>query len=341
MTPRRAALAATLTLLLSVGGVAFATPAAACACGGVAAPPGSEVTVGEEHAIVAWDGRVERIDLLLGLLTEATETGIVLPTPSPATVSAGDRGDFDLLDEARIPELVQVPDWWGVDDGADGGAGAPPDVLDAVTIGPVEALTLAASDAAGLERWLADNGYGIAPEVADLLADYVAAGWYFVALKLVGDAPLDGALNPIRVEFAADAPIYPLALSRAATTPQTVRLYLLGEHRQRVAWSTDPDAEPPVAVTVYAGPLAGTPAAAMGEYLTVVELFIARPSVQIEGDLVITRAPTDDEVGTEIRVSTPVTVGGIPLGWVLVGLAVLGVAGVTVALAVVVRLRSA
>ena len=187
--------------ILPVAGLLLAmqvvTPAAACACGAPAPRPGDDVIVDKEHAILSWDGEQERIELLLDMLTDADDVGLIFPTPSPAEVTAGDRQTFIDIETAILPKQVTVDDWWAGDqgDGAAGGA-APPVVLDQVQLGPVEATTLEASDADGLTAWLDENGYEIRDEIAAGLEDYVERGWYFVALKLTSDVPLEGGARP-------------------------------------------------------------------------------------------------------------------------------------------------
>lgn len=326
-------------LLLAAGLVVVPLPAAACACGGVAPSPGSEVSVGEEHAIVSWDGGLERIDLLLAVLSTDSEAGLIFPTPAPATVTLGDRADFELLDRVTTPERVTEYDWWSFGGaGGDGVAGGAPQVLDVVRLGPIEATTLAASDTAGLQTWLADNGYALSAAVTDLLGGYVDRGWSFVALKLVGDVPLDGDLDPLRFTFASDDLVYPLELSRAATTPQTVRLYVADDHRQQVAFL---DGSTPASAHVsWAAPLRGTEAAGLGDYLTVFELYFADPSAQIVGDLTFADAPDDASYGTVEGVTVPVGVLGVPLGWLLVALVLAIGVGVVAVVSIVGAKRS-
>ena len=328
---RRLLVAACLAAGLVIVPVA---PAAACACGGVAPVPGSEVSVGREHAIVSWRDGVEQLDVLLGMLSDGTETGLVFPTPSPATVSLGDLADFEAIDRVTTPHRVEVPDWWTAPgDGSAGGA--PPEVLDRVQLGPIEAVTLAASDTAGLEAWLAGNSYDLAPEVSALLDGYVSRGWFFVALKLTGDAPLDGDLDPIRFRFPTDELVYPLELSRAAASPQTVRLHVFGDHRQRVSFVGG--SEPASAYVSWVAPVAGTEVERFGRYLTVFELYFADPSTQILGDLTFEDALSDATTGTEYYVSVPLGFFGIPVGWLLVGVVVLVLFAVVAGLAVVGR----
>jgi hypothetical protein len=307
------------TSALAAAFVVAPLPAAACACGGVAPSPGAEVRVGEEHAIVSWDGDRERIDLLLGTLSTASDAGLVFPTPNPATVTLGDRADFEALDRVTTPERVEEYDWWSLGglagDGAGGGA---PEILDVVQLGPIKATTLAASDTAGLRAWLEENGYELSPAVADLLGGYVDRGWYFVALRLTGSAPLDGALDPLRFTFASVDLVYPLELSRAASAPQTVRVYVVDDHRQRVTFT---DGSAPVGGFVsWAAPTAGTEIEGWGAYLTVFEMYFGDPATQINGDLAFVAASSDETTGTRYTVTVPVGLGGIPLGWIIVAL---------------------
>jgi hypothetical protein len=317
---RRGIAVAALALGLTLAPVA---PAGACACGGVAPSPGSEVAVGEERAIISWQGGIEQIDLLLGVVSTEAETGLIFPTPSPATVSIGDRADFDAIDRVTTPERIEEYDWWSFRSPGDGAsAGAAPTVLDVVQLGPIEAVTLAASDSAGLETWLTDNDFALSPEVTALLDGYIERGWFFVALRLTGDAPLEGGLDPLRFRFETDELVYPLELSRAATSPQTVRLFVFGDHRQRVSFVGA--GTPSASFTSWAAPVSDTEVAAFGAFLTVFELYFADPSSQILGDLEFADTLSDDVTGTEYRVSVPVEFVGIPLGWIIVALALAG-----------------
>jgi hypothetical protein len=317
---RRGIAVAALALGLTLAPVA---PAGACACGGVAPSPGSEVAVGEERAIISWQGGIEQIDLLLGVVSTEAETGLIFPTPSPATVSLGDRADFDAIDRVTTPERIEEYDWWSFRSPGDGAsAGAAPTVLDVVQLGPIEAVTLAASDSAGLETWLTDNDFALSPEVTALLDGYIERGWFFVALRLTGDAPLEGGLDPLRFRFETDELVYPLELSRAATSPQTVRLFVFGDHRQRVSFVGA--GTPSASFTSWAAPVSDTEVAAFGAFLTVFELYFADPSSQILGDLEFADTLSDDVTGTEYRVSVPVEFVGIPLGWIIVALALAG-----------------
>ena len=170
---------------------------------------------------------------------------------------------------------------------------------------------------AALEPWLTANGYAVDPAVQTLFADYIARGWSFAALKLTGEKPLDGALDPVRFEFATSEMVYPLLLSQAASTPQTVRLYLFGDDGMQ---ATFPDGTVAGSVS-WAGPVDRPSLTQFGAYLTVVEAYFADPATQITGDLTI--ASTGERTDyTPIQTRTKyVQIGGLPLGVAIAGVA--------------------
>ncbi|MCU1439908.1 MAG: hypothetical protein JWP85_905 [Rhodoglobus sp.] len=309
------------SVLLVLGSIA--APASACACGGPAPIPGTEVDVDRETAMVRWNGELEEIVLQLDMRSDAGETGLIVPTPSPATVTAGDPGLFEALLVEIEPRVAVEWDWWGslgYGDGAPAG-GAPPEVLARVQLGPIEATTLAASDTAGLQEWLTTNGYALSDAISAELGPYVDEGWSFVALKLTGDMPFDGALDPITFTFETDSLVYPMRMSRAADSAQNVRLYVLGDHRAVV--SSTVGELTAISTVAWAAPVEDTALAALGGFLTVVDLNYAQPSVQVTGDLAISDAATDDPVihtYTDVRI---VEVIGIPAGPLIVAAAVL------------------
>jgi hypothetical protein len=329
----RAVLARALAILPVAAvlvGLQVAAPASACACGAPAPRPGTDVIVDKEHAILSWDGEQERIELLLDMLTDADDVGLIFPTPGPAKVTAGDRQTFQDIETAIQPREVIVDDWWdiniGVGAGAPDGGGAPV-VLDQVQLGPVEATTLEASDTTGLTEWLDANDYAIRDEVAALLDEYVQKGWYFVALKLTSDVPLEGGLDPIRFTFDSGELVYPMALSKAATSLQQVRLYVFQDHRARVAGIDDPNANLPYGSAVWAGP-APDALSDLGGYLSVVDLTFDAPASQIPGDLVIVDNGDDEPLLPAYEVHRSLNLLGIPAGVVVI----LGVAAAVVVL---------
>jgi hypothetical protein len=285
------------------------------------------VSLQREVAILSLKDGVEQMDMRLSLDTINANLGLIVPTPTPATVSLGVETLFDNVDTEMTPKIDRMDDWWtwptdgllGASGGAPG-APAPPEVIATVQLGPIQATTLEATDAEGLTAWLTANGYGLPESVTALLPHYIDRGWSFVALKLTGETPLDGKLDPLRFQFETATLTYPLALSKAATTPQYVSLFIFSDHREEVRFADG--SEIPDADTTWARTVRNTSLTSLGTYLTAITLTFGNPSQRILDDLTFVRAPADEEVGTHVTQVTYIRVAGVPVGWGLVGLAV-------------------
>ena len=235
--------------------MALAAPRHACACGAVVAPPDGQATMNHEVALVHWDGSTETIVMQLAMNASTDNVALVVPTPTPATVTAADKATFAELETLTAPE-VEKRRHWKLGSGLAASAphaAAPtgaPNVVSQVHLGPLEATTLAGGDLAGLQKWLADNGYAIRPAVSAALDPYVRDGWSFVAMRLTSTAPLVGGLKPVRMTFQSPRLVYPMRLSVAAPGPQQVTIFTLTEHRQQ---RTDADASGQTSQVQFAG----------------------------------------------------------------------------------------
>ena len=322
-------------VLLTV--TAAAAPAYACGCGAVAPAPGTSAEVTSESAIVSHRDGVETIVLSLTVDSAIASAGLIMPTPTVATVSPGDPALFDALHEQTVPRERIVDDWWGnkVNPGADDTS---PTVVSRVQIGALEATTLAATDTGGLSAWLSQNGYELPAESTSQLQQYIDKRWQFVAVKLAADtaAPsLDGTLAPIQISFASDSIVYPLGMAKAAVTEQSLRLNVFADYRVDVVREGTADEPLNAAVrTVWAGPVTEQTLAGLGAYLTVVDLRFDTPVSQITGDLRVVGAPNNDVVDPAAVVIRPIELLGFPLGTLLAvwaGLGLLGLVAVTIA----------
>jgi hypothetical protein len=306
-------------VLLAV--TAAAGPANACGCGAIVPTAGTTAGATAESAIISQANGVQTIDLSLDFDAAVPNAGLVVPTPSAATVTASDPALFDALDRQTAPVAEYVDEWWGAVEPL---GDASPDVVSRVRIGDVEATTLAASDSAGLAGWLAANGYELSPENSAALADYVAKRWFFVAVKLVNDSSLDGRLEPIRISFPTDRLVYPVGIARTLAGEQSMRLAVFGEHRMDVVRSGSSDPLNAAVRTAWAGPVSDAALAPLGAYLTVTDVRFEQPAVQISSDIGFAAAPNDDLVRPTAVVVRPIELLGFPLGSLLVVWASLG-----------------
>ncbi len=310
----------------------FATPASACACGGVvSSDPGAFVA--DETALVSWDGKHTSILLRLGLQSAATDAALVFPTPAPAQVSAGSNATFDALERAAAPQVVTERRWFSTEDMESAGSGpGAPLVLDRVELGPIEATTLQGGDLPGLQKWLSDNDYELAPKVSAALAPYVAERWSFVAIRLTGSEKLDGALDPVRMDFDSDRFVYPMRMSAAAEKPQRARIYTLSDRRVELR-----DTKNLVVRTTFAGPASVDGYA--GTYLTATSVFVGQPST-IDADFEFVSATSSSDYRETVYRTEDVRILGLMAGPVLVFAgAVLALGAVVFGLILLVRSR--
>ncbi len=311
-------------------GTAAASPALACGCGAVIAPDGSTVEASDERALVYWDGEKETIELMLDVQSDALELGMILPTPLPALVSEGDARLFDTVENTVAPERRVQTDWWGLGYLLPDPPPSDVVVLDRVQVGPVEATTIAAADTGGLSTWLAANGYSITAAVTKSLASYVERGWSFTVLKLTSDDAFSGQLDPIRLTFETARLIYPTRIAAAATTPQSMRLYVFDSQRVTVARANSPTVDIDGEVTVvWAGKVTDARLTAMGAYLTAFDIRYPDPKEQVTSDLAFVYSVSELDVKPETVHYAMVTLLGIPVGTLIVGWTVLGLVIVT------------
>jgi hypothetical protein len=284
-----------------------ATPAWACGCGAYI-PNQAGATVTDERALIAWDGDTEDILMSFNVSGSSGKAAWVMPVPSAADVSLGDSEAFAELGRLTAPRVEYRDSWWptfgwlSADESLDtAGAlpGAGVNVLGRQRIGPFDVTRLAANDPIELAKWLADNGFPHPDGLDENLAPYLADRWEIVAIQLVPaehGAALTGNLQPLRLSFESDTVVYPMRLSRSATTPQTVDLYVLADHRMDPKSVPVPGGRPTLE---FAGPVEGahvSPALADyvgdGAFLTRWNDHIGEPAL-INGDYVFEHAPSD------------------------------------------------
>ncbi|MCO5999319.1 DUF2330 domain-containing protein [Actinoallomurus rhizosphaericola] len=228
-------------LVVAAAVLGVVRPSWACGCGALITSTNSGVDVAAETSIVRYDGSSEEIVMRLSVRSSARDAAWLMPTPSRATVTLGERGWFDQLDRLTAPKVVRRRHWLPDLGGGTRVAGAPAPaggrvgVLAQQRLGPFEVTTLSAADPRALAAWLTSHGYHLKGRLAQALAPYVARRWTYTAVRLAPrSGPLSGELDPLRIRFAADAPVYPIRLSRLASTPQAVHLYVLAPHRVTV-----------------------------------------------------------------------------------------------------------
>ena len=140
---------------------------------------------------------------------------------------------LSLLDDATTPTIIPPPTdcstanrgiaspMAAMSDSSTGGEedGGPVDVENLPQVGPYEPQLVSSEDPEALVAWLNENDYLITPEMEPFVADYVAQGMKFLAMKLApGSEVADVA--PISMSYAGDSPSIPIVLTGVAAEPE-------------------------------------------------------------------------------------------------------------------------
>lgn len=347
-----------LVVVLALLGLQLASlvaPAYACGCGAMVPDGERSVSVNRERSVVRWDGREEQIVMSLTVSGDARTAAWIMPVPNRATVKLGDAAVFDRLDEETAPTYEKREYYWPrshdwpfdmfesdgmAGDAAPGGPRSSVDVVGRERLGPFDVARLTATDSGALGDWLDENGFTLPDRLDAALEPYVERKWEYVAIRLAPEdtasgLPLSGTLDPLHLTFASAEPVYPMRLSRLATTPQALDLYVLAAHRMEPGSAIGGE-EPEV---TFAGRL-GAPDGPLGDltgggtdFLTAVEQSFPQPE-RISGDHTLRRTAADGTYRKVIYVDEMQTLWGMPewLVWFGFGMAALAIKAVAVAI---------
>ncbi|MEV6415974.1 DUF2330 domain-containing protein [Kribbella sp. NPDC051718] len=290
-------------LALLGGGVA---PAWACACGGYLPDAESRARVFGENALVRYDGGQEEIVLSMSVQGQSKKAAWIMPVPASAKVELGDNDLFYRLQSITRPKVVTRKTYWPFRDlgimGSRGdtagapGAGGGVDVRQQMRLGPFQIARLSGSSGTAVTDWLHTNGYAAPASLAANLTPYLAEKWEIVAVKLApkdDGSPMTGSTPPLRLSFASSRIVYPMRLSKGATTAQTVTVYVAAPYRVDASTLPDPDVKPEL---LYAGRLVGEDApqlASPASFLTAYSVTYREPG-RITADFGFTQAANDD-----------------------------------------------
>ncbi len=158
----------------------------------------------------------------------------VLPIHGTVTVGLSADVLFDSIDALTATTIPQPPSscapnpcgGFGPNGGASGsastsaGAVVPPavTVLKQENVGPYATVQLHSTDASALNNWLAQNNFVIPPDVTTVIDQYVAAGFDFLALKLLPNQGVQ-SMRPVRVTTPGASLSLPLRMASVGTGP--------------------------------------------------------------------------------------------------------------------------
>ena len=237
---------------LALAGVTFA-PAVALACGGGITIENATIEIAQHVAFYSVrEAGPTDVVVQLAVPQGSEPFGVILPVrgtpdldPDPVETS-----ELRNLDISTTPQLVYEDDAGGgssdsgcgcgesaLDGGGAGGGsgrGNGVDVLDGADIGPVTAVSFAATDAEALDTWLDENGFVVPDAARTTLEAYVDEGTTFIAFKRRSDA--SDLATSVGVHFTVPEAYddYPLRMAAVGAASQLgIRVFLASEEGGR------------------------------------------------------------------------------------------------------------
>ncbi|NVB38439.1 DUF2330 domain-containing protein [Pseudenhygromyxa sp. WMMC2535] len=265
MTRLGLAALAPLTLAAFVG-LAGLSPGVAHACGGTFCDAGPQVMPvdqsgesilfwidqaggeahTEAHIQIQYEGDPERFAWLIPVVevpevlvgSQALFDNLLAATVPTFTINTRFDGDCGSGVSALAcgmsvdaSEFAASDDDLGGTEGFGDELGEGPEILERGFAGAFEYVILTGDSVDEIVDWLDAAGYAQDDDAPPILAEYLAEGHVFVAIKLRSDAGSD-EIHPLALRYPGVEPCIPIRLTRiAATEDMAIRAFFLGESR--------------------------------------------------------------------------------------------------------------
>lgn len=209
-----------------------ALPTTALACGGFFC----QITPVEQNA----ERVLFEVDPSTGVLTTTVEIRYVgapegfswvVPVPETPELLDVPVGALQVLDAATVPQIIAPPTTCsGMPGGMNRGTASPAmaeddaggggvNVEDLPQVGPYDPEVVSSDDPAALIEWLNTNGYLITEPMEPYVADYVASGMKFLAMKLAPGSDV-ADVSPISMQWSGAEPMVPISLTSVSAEPE-------------------------------------------------------------------------------------------------------------------------
>ena len=235
---------------------------------------GDRLRVNEEMALIVWEPKTKTEHFIrqAQFVTDATDFGFLVPTPTEPTLSETDGDIFwrlNSLTEADVQWRDEVTSIFRLFDKdsltTDSAPSSRVQVLNQQTVAGYDAAVLKASDPVALTSWLKENDYATRPALQEWLQHYTENDWVITAFKFSEKANNgeDVVAQPIRLSFKTDVPFYPYreptdmrdATAAASGSGRKLRVFFLSDQRYdatlgqsaispaKVAWANSASSE--------------------------------------------------------------------------------------------------
>ncbi|MFW6132621.1 MAG: DUF2330 domain-containing protein [Planctomycetota bacterium] len=202
----------------------------------------------KQEAVLLTDGRAVTVVLRTHFHRGPEELAWIVPVPAkPRDVTEADEELFRMLDAETVPRFLQPGRKGGglhcgcalsPNMGQDLRSDAPVTVEATGTAGVFEYVVLSARKPKALHVWLDAHEYAVPVGAAGVFERYVAAGWYWLAMRVRPDDADDPTLapHPVAYTYSDGELVYPLAISQlSAGAENEILLYVFAPERHACA----------------------------------------------------------------------------------------------------------
>lgn len=236
----------------------------------------AKVTIPDQEAIIHYKDGVETLAIETRFVGQGQQFAWIVPLPSVPEVSPVSKGTFPTLRILFRPRVIHtiprfyigvillfllialimlrrldllllyvlslffcsclLPSLGTAGVGVAGVSGTSVRIHDRQMVGDYEIFTISSDEPDALLNWLGQNGFVVGERQQSVIADYVAQGWKFVAVKLLrpSDTNAPTTPHPLAFTFRTDRPVYPLKLTATSGSPCSIDLYVFGPARAAV-----------------------------------------------------------------------------------------------------------
>lgn len=215
--------------------------------GGIFPPIPHEIYETGQTAIVSFRDSIETMIILAEVTGPETEFMWVCPCPSNPTIDSSDADVFYDLAKYSAPRIIQRG--WegccrngyypGYGDYSYGGRGEynGVDPISNGSIGFFNYEILYATIAESLSAYLSNHGYYVPNGSEQIFQFYINKNWNFF---VVAEVDTENAnwyeygtnIQPLKITFSIDSPIYPLRISRIGSTDSEIVIYCIDENKK-------------------------------------------------------------------------------------------------------------
>jgi hypothetical protein len=191
-------------LTFAIAGIVFATISWACCSVGIGM---NSVFFAGQRNIIVWDPATKTEHFIRQAVfeTEGASLGFIAPTPSIPKLEEVDSAAFKTLDDTEPKSSIGI----GCSAKSEMAAASAPEIVQEVDIAGYHVVTLKATDALGLAKWMKQYGYSTSKPIEAWTEFYIRKNWYLTCFKVNSSPSGPASTGLVKMSFTTEKPFNP------------------------------------------------------------------------------------------------------------------------------------